>query len=89
MPYIEQWTVLRLQLNCHALSAEQYVPGKPASIGEIIHSPSLSARSPFFAACLISNFSEIETKWGVTLEVGRSVHTHQSSLAYRQGREKS
>ena len=86
MSYIEQWTVLRLQLNCHALSAKQYVSGKPASIGEIIHS---LCPLPFFAACLISDFTEIETKWGVTLDFGRSLHTHPSSLADRQGREKS
>ena len=87
MLYIEQWTFLRLQLNCHALSAKQYVPGKPASIGDIIHS--LCCPLPLFAACLISSISEIETKWGVTLEFDRSVHTHPSSLADRQGREHS
>ena len=47
------------------------------------------ARSASLFCRLNSDFSEIETRWGVTLESDRSVHSHQSSLVDRQGSEKS
>ena len=43
---------------------------------------------PFFCR-LNFDLSEIEAKWGVTLESDRSVHGHPSSLVDRQGSEKS
>ena len=63
--------------------------GKAVRVGETgfnwgDHSLSVSA-PPF---CRLPDFTEIETKWGVTLDFGRSLHTHPSSLADRQGREK-
>ena len=51
MSYIEQWTVLRLQLNCHALSAKQYV-SRETGFNWGDHSLSLSA--PLF--CRLPDF---------------------------------
>ena len=65
MPYIEQWTVLRLQLNCHALSAKQYVSRKPASIGEIIYS--LCRPLPLF--CRLPDFGFYRNR----AEMGRNI----------------